>query len=64
MVNLTLPESGTVDIESSDWIKSSQILSGTAIVDYDAVDSIILLPNFQAFLGSEFRMFIDGCGGN
>lgn len=63
MVNLTMPESGTVDTESLDWISSSQILNPGAVIDYDAVDSIILKPNFHAQLGSTVHAFIDGCGG-
>lgn len=63
MVSLTIQESGTVVTESADWIKSSQILTAGAIIDYDAVDSIVLKPNFHAQLGSRFHTFIDGCGG-
>lgn len=63
MVNLTMPENGTVDTESLDWISSSQIINAGAVVDYDAVDSIILKPNFHATRGSSFHAFIDGCGG-
>lgn len=63
MVILSNPESGTVDTESLDWISSSQIINAGAVIDYDAVDSIILLPNFHAKLGSTVNAFIDGCGG-
>ncbi len=63
MVTLSNQEGGTVDVESSDWIISSQILNAGAIVDYDAVDSIVLIQNFHSQLGSAFHAFLDGCGG-
>jgi len=64
MVMLTGAESGMVDTESMDWIKSDQLLLPSSVVDYDATDSIVLLPNFEVQLGSLFHAFIDGCGGS
>lgn len=62
-VILTGSEIGIVDIESSNWINSSQILTGTSAVDYDAADYILMQPNFEVKLGALFHAFIDGCGG-
>lgn len=61
MVNLTGQESGAEYIESSDWIKSSQVLTPGAIIYHDAADSIVLNPNFHVQFGSYFHALIDGC---
>lgn len=47
--------------EASDSITSSQILLTTERIDYNATNSITLLPNFETTLGSVFEAYIDGC---
>ncbi|MEO8146552.1 MAG: 3-coathanger stack domain-containing protein [Bacteroidia bacterium] len=49
--------------ESSDTIKSRQIISGSSIVDYDAGKCVVLQPGFKASEGTSFHVYIDGCGG-
>ncbi len=63
MIVLSGTESGTVDTESQDWIRSTQTITSSAVVDYDATDYIDMDPNFCVMLGAEFHAFIDGCGG-
>jgi len=61
MLTLSGTVSANLDVESSDWIESTQLLDATAVVDYDAAISIELKPNFEAELGAQLQAFIDGC---
>lgn len=59
--NLSGIETGIADYESSDNITSSQTISSTAQVDYDAANSILLLHPFTVETGAVLYIFIDGC---
>jgi len=60
-VNLSGVETGIADYESSDNIISTQTISSTAQVDYDAVNSITLQAPFNVEVGAVLYIFIDGC---
>lgn len=63
MVTLSGVVSSAEDTESMDWIASDQQIMSGVSVDYDATDSISLMPDFEVVLGATFQAFIDGCGG-
>lgn len=60
---LSAPQNVSADYETSGSITSTQVISGAGVVvDYDALSSITLNPNFEVQLGVDFHAFIDGCG--
>jgi len=58
---LTGSETGTVTYETDGNIESEQFIIGGAVVTYDALGEITLLPNFTAFQSVEFTIKNDGC---
>ncbi len=52
---------GYHDYETNDDIESVQVLSPTAVVDYDAARSVSLFEGFEVQQGAIFEAFIDGC---
>jgi len=62
-INLFIDESGMKDYETKESIISTQIILPGAQIDYDAAESIELLPGFEVQLGAELDAFIDGCNG-
>lgn len=50
-----------LDLESSDWIQSTQTLTGNTSIDYDAVNYVELNAGFCAPASTTFNAFIDGC---
>lgn len=54
-------ESGIADYETSGTITSTQIIMGTAKVDYDAETDITLEFPFEVNSGAVFEAFSDGC---
>jgi|GEM_PF-2192828 len=54
-------ESGNADYETNGALESIQLITSSAIVDYDSALFIELLEDFEVELGAEFLAFIDGC---
>lgn len=54
-------ENGNADYETDGAIESNQIISTSAIVDYDSATSILLESGFCTELGATFDALIDGC---
>jgi len=59
---LTGTQGNNFDFEAGVLIQSDQVINMNAVVDYDAGNSIDLLPGFETKLGVKFHAFIDGCG--
>lgn len=49
--------------EVTNTITSSAIISAGAFIKYDAGFRVTLLPGFKALLGSNLKVYADGCGG-
>jgi len=60
---ITKVEAGNADYETDNDIESEQLITMTAVVDYDSATSIELLDGFEVELGGLFCAFIDGCDG-
>jgi len=58
---LTGSESATMDIESNNFISSTQDIKSTANVNYRAKNTIELNPTFQVQLGAIFLAQIAAC---
>lgn len=61
ILNLTGTDNGVTDNEASDYIESDQVLTATSMVDYDAVNLVLLKSGFRVDVGGVFMAFIDGC---
>ena len=63
--NLTfnLPANSVKKYEATNSISSSAIINNSSFVKYDAGSVITMTPGFVATAGSNYRAFIEGCGG-
>ncbi len=64
--NLTfnLPANSVKKYEATNSINSTAIINNTSFVKYDAGSFVTMSPGFVATIGSNYRAFIEGCGGN
>ena len=63
-LTFTLPPNSVKKYEATNSITSTAIINNTSFVKYDAGSIIIMAPGFVATSGSNYRAFIEGCGGN
>jgi hypothetical protein len=63
-LRLNLPANSVKKYEATNSITSTAIINNSSFVKYDAGSFITLSPGFVATQGSNYKAFIEGCGGN
>jgi hypothetical protein len=63
-LTINLPANSVKKYEATNSITSTAIINNSSFVKYDAGSFITMSPGFVATIGSNYRAFIEGCGGN